>query len=143
MPSGRGRASSAGAGPGPAAAKSSPSPGGARISASGTVSLLANDLVLHASSCPPNRSGLFFFGPAQAQVPFGNGWRCVAHPIRRFPVIFADGAGTASFAIDYATAPADRFEAGARWYLQFWYRDPAAGGATFNLSDGLAIRFCL
>jgi hypothetical protein len=28
------------------------------------------------------------------------------------------------------------------WIFQFWYRDPAAGGAYFNLSDGLEITFC-
>jgi hypothetical protein len=26
--------------------------------------------------------------------------------------------------------------------FQFWVRDPAAGGANFNLSDALSIQFC-
>ena len=31
---------------------------------------------------------------------------------------------------------------GDRKYYQFWYRDPAGGGAGFNLSDGLSATFC-
>ena len=30
---------------------------------------------------------------------------------------------------------------GTRWNFQFWYRDPAAGGATFNLSNALTVPF--
>ena len=28
------------------------------------------------------------------------------------------------------------------WYIQFWYRDPAAGGANFNFSDALEVEIC-
>jgi hypothetical protein len=28
------------------------------------------------------------------------------------------------------------------WYTQFWYRDPADGGANFNFSDALEIEIC-
>jgi len=28
------------------------------------------------------------------------------------------------------------------YQFQFWYRDPAAGGAFFNLSDGVEVSFC-
>jgi len=27
-------------------------------------------------------------------------------------------------------------------FFQFWYRNPAGGGAGFNLSDSLAVPFC-
>lgn len=30
---------------------------------------------------------------------------------------------------------------GSTWSLQFWYRDPEAGGALFNLSGGLTLAF--
>ena len=30
----------------------------------------------------------------------------------------------------------------SRWYFQFWYRDPQAGGSFFNLSNGLEAVFC-
>jgi hypothetical protein len=32
--------------------------------------------------------------------------------------------------------------AGSTWNFQFWFRDPVAGGASFNLSDGLGVTFC-
>ena len=31
--------------------------------------------------------------------------------------------------------------AGSTWNFQAWYRDPAAGGAFFNLSDGFEVTF--
>jgi hypothetical protein len=31
---------------------------------------------------------------------------------------------------------------GSRWNFQFWYRDPIAGGANFNLSNGLTAPIC-
>jgi hypothetical protein len=30
---------------------------------------------------------------------------------------------------------------GTSWNFQFWYRDPAGGGAGFNLSDAVMIPF--
>jgi hypothetical protein len=45
--------------------------------------------------------------------------------------------------VNYATLPPGAtITAGSTWNFQFWYRNPAAGGAGFNLSDGLSIRFC-
>ena len=31
---------------------------------------------------------------------------------------------------------------GMEFNFQFWFRDPPAGGANFNLSDALSIQFC-
>ena len=52
-----------------------------------------------------------------------------------------DGSG--SYLVDYAslTGPG-QISAGSTWNFQFWYRDPAGGGAGFNLSDGLQLTFC-
>jgi hypothetical protein len=47
------------------------------IAYSGSTSLAANNMVLHASQCPPRQPGIFFYGPAQLDVPFGNGHLCV------------------------------------------------------------------
>lgn len=30
---------------------------------------------------------------------------------------------------------------GESWVFQAWYRDPAAGGANFNLTNALRVRF--
>jgi hypothetical protein len=38
---------------------------------------------------------------------------------------------------------AGQITAGSTWNFQFWFRDPVAGGASFNLSDGLEVTFCL
>ena len=38
-------------------------------------------------------------------------------------------------------SPATQITAGSTWNFQNWFRDPAAGGAFFNLSDGLEITF--
>ena len=52
--------------------------------------------------------------------------------------------GQASYAVDNTNPPqpSGQITAGSTWNFQFWYRDPAAGGADFNLSDGLEVTFC-
>jgi hypothetical protein len=45
-----------------------------------TNSLAANDAELVTYGCPPNKTGIYFFGASQAQAPLGNGVRCVAAP---------------------------------------------------------------
>ena len=40
------------------------------------------------------------------------------------------------------TQPTSQITPGSTWYFQFWYRDSAAGGAAFNLSNGLSATFC-
>ena len=51
--------------------------GPAFLSASGSNSVSANDLTLHAAPVPANQPGLFYFGSQMTQVPFGDGFRCV------------------------------------------------------------------
>lgn len=119
---------------------------GAAISASGSASLAGNDTVLHVDGAIAGQFGLFFYGPNAIQVPFGNGFRCVGGGVFRLnPPLLPDGIGAASRALDL-TAPAaasgpGQITAGSTWRFQFWYRDPAAGGAGFNLSDGLEATF--
>ena len=36
---------------------------------------------------------------------------------------------------------ATQITAGSTWNFSAWFRDPAAGGAFFNLSDGLEVTF--
>jgi len=109
---------------------------GASIWASGSTSLSQADLVLRAMACPPNRPGLFFYGNLAANLPFGNGVRCLGGTIRRRPALLIDASGSAAQPFDYSSSP---IAAGSSWNFQFWFRDPLGGGAFFNLSD--AIRF--
>ena len=113
----------------------------AAISASGSTSLAANDLALAAQPVPAGQNGIFFYGPTQAQLPFGNGFQCVTGQLVRLDVVTAVG-DLLAFDVDYATLPPQvPITAGSTWNFQAWFRDPAAGGANFNLSDGLELAF--
>ncbi len=113
----------------------------ATIGYDGSTSIAANDLVLHAEPVP-NQPGIFFYGPNQVQLSFGNGFRCVGGQLWRLvPVTFASG-NVLSRVVDYGNLPAGgQIVAGATWNVQAWFRDPMGGGASFNLSDGLALFF--
>ena len=117
------------------------------IGAGGSTSLAANDLTLKVAGAVADKTGLFFYGAGQASQPFGNGTLCLSsggQGIFRMPpavTLAPDGSGTR--AVDYASMTgAGQVSAGSTWYFQFWYRDPAGGGAGFNLSDGLQLTFC-
>jgi len=48
--------------------------------------------------------------------------------------------------LDFSAAPvasgAGALTVGSTWYFQYWYRDPAASGASFNLSDAASATIC-
>ena len=135
--------------PGPApiasycvAAPNSAGPG-ATISAQGSSSLAAGDLELVVLGAPPSVSGLFFFGTAATQAPFGDGWRCAGGTLVRFPATQTNVFGDAQQPVDLGALPAGAtVQPGDVRYFQFWYRDVAAGGALTNASDGLSVRVC-
>jgi hypothetical protein len=118
---------------------------GAMIAASGTSSIANNNLVLDAQPIAPSQPGIFFYGPNETEVPFGNGFLCIAGQVWRLPVSTADATGQLQWALDLTMPPANsgggEIIAGATWKFQAWYRDPAAGGAFFNLSDGVSVLF--
>ena len=115
---------------------------GALIGHAGSFSVTTNDVELNASGAVPGQFGIFYFGPNQISTPFGHGVRCVGGETRRLPVLQADFIGDAALTLDFTTAPASDITADSTWNFQFWYRDPAAAGATFNLSNGLELTFC-
>ena len=90
-------------------------------------------------------------GPGQLGLPFVDGLRCVGSAggvgTRRFPVRNAGPAGAlveGPGIVAYTVAnfgPASAIGAGQSWNFQAWFRDPAAGGAFFDLSDGLSVTF--
>jgi hypothetical protein len=119
---------------------------GAVMDWSGEASLGANDFQLFAYGCPPNKTGIFFYGNDAAQIPLGNGFRCVASPIHRLGAITTDAFGDAFRQLDFTLPPmrsgSGAITTGSTKRFQLWYRDPAAGGARTNLTDGLAVTFC-
>ncbi|MFT7679783.1 MAG: hypothetical protein ACI8QC_003788, partial [Planctomycetota bacterium] len=116
---------------------------GAIMCSSGSSSITANDLVLSCSGLPTNQFGIFFYGPDQVQLPFGNGVRCVGGQLFRLPVLHSGAEGIFSYAFDSQNPlePSGQVAAGQVWNFQAWYRDPAAAGASFNVSDAHAILF--
>ncbi len=115
-----------------AAANSTGAP--ALMSMTGSGSLAANDLTLQTSGLP-DQLCLYFHGPLKTEVPFGNGLRCIAGDLTRLGPPQAASGGSVSRAVDLVAAGL----APGRVHFQCWFRDPAAGGASFNLSDGLEV----
>lgn len=116
---------------------------GAVMAASGSRSLSRNDFTLLVGGSVPDQFGLFFYGAQQAQAPVGNGTLCVAAPYFRLPVVKATAGGQASFTLQFDDLTGNgAIEAGATWNFQWWYRDPAAGGAKYDFSDAIEVEFC-
>jgi hypothetical protein len=125
------------------AAPNTVSPFGSLMSSLGSQQMSQNNFQLLASDLPPGTSGLFYFGNTEVQVAFGNGYRCVGSPVLRLPVIQASIFGDAAWLLDFNSGPAlGNITPGSVKYFQFWYRNVAAGGAGFNLSDALRVPFC-
>jgi endonuclease/exonuclease/phosphatase family metal-dependent hydrolase len=115
---------------------------GAVMDSAGSLSVSTNNLALIAYDAPPNASALYFYGPNETQVPFGNGWRCIGSPVTRLGILVIDALGTAFLPLDLTSGSLAQITPGSTWSFQLWYRNPAGGGAGFNLSDGRRIRFC-
>jgi hypothetical protein len=117
--------------------------GGAVISASGSASVAAGDLVLSVSGTLASQPGLFFQGINTINGGVGNGFgdglRCAGGSVIRLQVATADSNGDASTSINIATKGG--VVAGDVRRYQSWYRDPASSpcGADFNLSNGYEI----
>ena len=121
---------------------------GAILTATGSTCFGLNNLGLSCTGLPPNTVGLFYYGANAIQVPFGNGFRCVAGGVFRLgPAVAGNAGGVATRAVDLTQPPASigpgAITIGSTWRFQFWYRDVPAGGAFFNLSNAFAAVFCL
>jgi hypothetical protein len=116
---------------------------GAQISSTGSASIAANDFVIRCTGVVPGEAGVFYFGPAQVQVPFGEGNRCVGGAtIRLWPPIFSSAGGELVRPIDNSLPPTIGLLIDASTHnFQCWFRDPAGGPSGFNLSDGLEVIF--
>jgi len=116
---------------------------GAFIAGEGSQSVVLNEFHLRVTGSVPNQFGLFFYGAGQLQSAVGNGVLCVSPPFFRLAPVQANAGGEVLFHLDLAaTQGAGLIEAGSTWNFQWWYRDPPAGGAKYDFSDGLEVEFC-
>lgn len=116
---------------------------GASIAGSGSARISDHTFGLVVTGCGPNTPGFFFFGPAQQQTPWGDGFLCVGGPYYRLlPAVFANAQGTAVREISFTSGSATVITPGTTWNFQYKYRDIVSGGAGFNASNALSTTFC-
>lgn len=116
---------------------------GAVLAASGSSSVAADDLVLHAADAVPSVSGLFFQGTTAvaggAGSTFGDGLRCAGGSVIRLQGVSTDASGAAQSSVSLVSAGS--VAPGTTLRYQLWYRDsmtsPCGGG--FNLSNGYEV----
>jgi len=115
----------------------------ALISSFGTTSVASNIFTLACDGALPATPGLFFYGPNEQQIPFGDGFLCVDGGVFRLPATTTDAFGHAEAALDVTDPPAEggAIFPGSTWKFQYWYRDVNSETAAFNLSDGLSVDF--
>ncbi|MDP6954833.1 MAG: hypothetical protein QF599_02570, partial [Planctomycetota bacterium] len=117
----------------------------AEIAGSGSISIAANDFHLLSWNLPPSQPGIFYYGDTPGQFPLGDGYACAASGlVVRLPPQTTSVWGDTNRLLDFTTPPfpAAQITAGSTWYFQFWFRDPAAQGAGYNLTGGLSTTFC-
>ena len=117
---------------------------GAALTATGSNSIAADNLVLVASNLTQG-PGLFFQGNNAVNSgngnAFGDGLRCAGGSVRRLEVLFANAGNnfTASSTISVATD--GNVSVGQTKRYQYWYRDAGTSpcNSLFNLSNGYEI----
>jgi probable HAF family extracellular repeat protein len=106
------------------------------LSVNGSTSVSANNFELVAQPVPVTPA-LFFYGPNQVSLPFGDGVLCVGGSITRLnPGVISVG--------NRATRVVDLIGEGISpgvLNFQCWFRDPAMGNQGFNTSDGFQVTF--
>jgi hypothetical protein len=118
---------------------------GAKLAASGSNSVGADDLGFTAQNLLPGQPALLFVGQnavaGGAGAPFGDGLRCAGQNVVRLGVKTPGGAGSASWGPGLGGVGG--WGAGDTRYFQCWYRNPVGSpcGALFNLSQGVGTTF--
>lgn len=113
----------------------------AEMAFDGCPRLGAGGFQLRASPVP-DQPGLFYYGQTATSLPFGDGRRCIGGAVYRLPLEVGFG-GTLLHDLDFQTPPslAGAIQPGSSWIFQAWFRDPAAAGSGFNLSNALRVVF--
>ena len=125
-------------------APNSTSVAGAHLSSNGSTSVTVNNLRFAATAASLGQPGIFYYGSSAQNAPFGDGVRCVGGAVQRSTPVMTNFFGDAFWNLDITSPPqaSGQITAGSTWYFQFWYRDPAFGGAGHNLTDAIEVGFC-
>lgn len=112
------------------------------ISATGSASIGANDLVLHANNVPVGKPGMFLYSKNQQLVPFGTNALCVGgagFAVRRLAPLNSGAGTTFTFALDQNGLPGgELILPGETVSFQAWFRTVPG---QFETSNGLAVTF--
>jgi hypothetical protein len=121
---------------------------GAMLSASGSTSASADDLVLRTTGLPAGTFAMAFASQHTTFTPIemSGGLRCLDGPIVRLrPIAQASAGGTvvrgniASLISQFAPST---ILPGSTWHIQDWYRSPGGPcSGSLNLSNGLSFTF--
>jgi hypothetical protein len=122
---------------------------GALLTASGSTSVMADDLVMTTTQMPINTLGIMYMGTfLGGPTPFVDGLRCVGGNTRRWPLKSSGATGSFSYGPGMAAYAMSNFppgfwlSPGSIWHFQSWYRDPAGPCATgSNLSNAATATF--
>ncbi|MEZ6015577.1 MAG: hypothetical protein R3F49_10715 [Planctomycetota bacterium] len=123
-----------------------------RMSASGSASVSANNMVLNCDDMPGNSFAFFLTSQTQGLImnPGGSqGNLCVGGNIGRYvgpgQIQNSGASGSISLAIDLNQHPTPsglvQVSAGQTWNFTAWHRDVVAGSATSNFANGLEVLF--
>jgi hypothetical protein len=121
--------------------------GGALLTASGSASASADDLMLHVSGAAPNKPSLLFAGTQTVNggngSNLGDGLLCAGGMITRISVRISSATGDADWGPGILGAQG--WGAGLDRQFQVWYRDTSGGpcGSQSNLSNGLLLHVTL
>ena len=124
---------------------------GAGLVADGSASVAADNLELTVHDLPKSGIALFYMGPQQQLVPFGDGLLCAgagAYPAFRFQAgstgsqgLLRLGPGIVDYAETHFGTPG-LISAGSTWNFQAWYRDPVGPcGSGVNTSNAYTVQF--
>jgi hypothetical protein len=122
---------------------------GGVLTAAGSTSVAADDLLYTASHLPDHSVALLVFSRNQRNIPFHEGRMCVGpYMVRLHQHTNSNSKGTVNFhhIVQTLAQHGTTISAGDTWRAQSWYRDSAQHGAcgkvhATNLTNGLTVTF--
>lgn len=115
---------------------------GALMSATGTTSVVLNDLEFQVVGLPVNSSGILIAGLGRGFEPLGAGSLCIGGALTRQGLSQSNAAGEVRWAIDVnGFGSGLTIAPGSTWRFQHVYRDVQQGAPIFTTSDALRVTF--